>query len=86
MTFAKGIVRNTAGTDLEVDSATLMLLDKNDVTVGKLNYTFPIDWTIEPEQSKPIELEGWIPTALIKDISHISGRLAFSHKKEANDK
>ena len=81
MTFAKGTVTNTGETDLEVDSAVLMLLEQNSVTIGKLEIALPYEWIIEPGNSRIIELEGWIPTALIKEVSSISGRLAFTHEK-----
>lgn len=82
LTFATGKIKNTATTDLRVSSAILMLVERNDVTVDKLTVSLPSEWVVEPGQSRPIELEGWVPSALIKDIVGLTGRLAFSHKKE----
>ena len=81
MTFAKGTVTNTGETDLKVDSAILMLVEPNGVTVGMLEIALPYEWKIEPGKRRNIELEGWVPTALIQNVSSISGRLAFSHEK-----
>lgn len=82
LTFAKGMIKNTATTDLEVSSATLMLVETNQVVVDSLTLTLPSKWIVRPGQSRPIELEGWVPSGLIKDIVGLNGRLAFSHKEE----
>ena len=76
LTFAKAYV-TTRLDSVELVRFSLLLTNDEEITLHTLHQSF-FSQTVENGDQYAVDLQGWVPSALIDDITELGGRLAYT--------
>ena len=75
LTFIKADVLNRTDATVSIRSIWVLFQSRSDITIHTMKRSIPVD--IGPGETETIDLQEWIPAALLRDITDFSARLSY---------